>query len=184
MKQSPPQKGILCRYDIRIQTVSCVCACSWENQLQVLGNTKRSSNRSCSLNQHDYHLKSEHMQLKSLLTFFKAQAFITFSYRSFSYFFPNKMLLLTVPENTQGCWETYAIFPCTLTCPWLRGSSPSTALNSEDWNRRQHTREQAALRTEHAPQHSWPHPGAWHRIEPFHLEQDKVQFWQLRGGGG
>ena len=41
--------------------------------------------------------------LKSLLTFFKAQAFITLSYRSFSYFFPNKILLLTVPENTQGC---------------------------------------------------------------------------------
>ena len=60
-----PKKGILCCYDIRIQTVACVCACSWENQLQVLSNTKRSCNRSCSLNQHDYHLKSEHTQLKS-----------------------------------------------------------------------------------------------------------------------
>ena len=40
---------------------------------------------------------------KSLLTSFKAQAFITFSYRSSSYFFPNKILLLTVPGNIQGC---------------------------------------------------------------------------------
>ena len=40
---------------------------------------------------------------KSLLTSSKAQALITSSYSSFSYFFPNKMLLLTVPENTQGC---------------------------------------------------------------------------------
>ena len=75
----------------------------------------------------------------SLFTFFKAQAFITFSYRSSSYFFPNKMLLFTVPGNTQGCWETYAILRSTLTFPWLGGSSPSTALNSEDWNRQQHT---------------------------------------------
>ena len=76
---------------------------------------------------------------KSLLTSSKAQAFITSSYRCFSYFFPNKMLLLTVPGNSHGCWETYAILPCTLTFPWLGGSSPSRARNSDDWNRGHHT---------------------------------------------
>ena len=49
------------------------------------------------------------------------------------------MLLFTVPGNNQGCCETYAILPWTLTFPWLGGSSPSTALNSDDCNRRQHT---------------------------------------------
>ena len=39
-----------------------------------------------------------------------------------------------------------------------------------------HTREQAALRTEHAPQHSEPNPGAWPRIS----EQDKVQLWKMQ----
>ena len=33
---------------------------------------------------------------------------------------------------------------------------------------------------EHAPQYSWPHPGAGYRIEPFLSEQDKVQPSQLR----
>ena len=80
-----------------------------------------------------------HATQESLFTSSKAQAFITSSYRSSSYFFPNKMLFFTVPGNTQGCWETYAILPSALTFPWLGGSSPSRALNTEDWNRRQHT---------------------------------------------
>ena len=87
---------------------------------------------------------------KSLFTFSKAHAFITSLYLSSSYFFPNKMLLLTVPGNTQGCWETYAILPWMLTFPWIKGISRSKALNSDDWNRQQHTNEQAALRMEHA----------------------------------
>ena len=80
-----------------------------------------------------------HATQESLLTSSKAQAFITSSYCSSSYFFPNKMLLFKVPGNTQGCWETYVILPSTLTFPWLGGSSPSTALNSEDGNRQQRT---------------------------------------------
>ena len=102
-----------------------------------------------------------HATQKSLLTSSRAQAFSTFSYRSFSYFFPNKILLLMVPGNSQGCWGTYAILPRTVTCPWLGGSSPSTALNSDDWNRCKHTCEQAAPRREQAPQHSFPALGAW-----------------------
>ena len=80
-----------------------------------------------------------HATQESLLTSSKAQAFITSSYRSSSYFFPNKMLLFTVPGNIQGFWETYAILPSTVTFPWLGGSSPSRARNSDDWNRGQHT---------------------------------------------
>jgi len=62
-KQSPPPK----RHSVlqhQNSNSSNVCECLWENQLQIL-NIKRPSNRSCSLNQHDRHLKSEHMQLKS-----------------------------------------------------------------------------------------------------------------------
>ena len=123
-----------------------------------------------------------HATQESLLTSSKAQAFITSSYCSSSYFFPNKMLLFTVPGNTQGCWETYAILRSTLTFPWIGGSSPSTALNSElfQWGLKQtatHTREHGALRMEHDPQHSRPHPGAWYTIS----EEYKVQLWILQG---
>ena len=117
-----------------------------------------------------------HATQESLLTSSKAQALITSSYLSSLYFFPNKMLLFTVPGNTQGCWETYAILPCTMTFPWLGASSPSRARNSDDWNRRQHMH----MWTGRTQAWTWmlhsPHPGVWSRI----LEQDKMQLWILK----
>ena len=56
-----------------------------------------------------------------------------------------------------------------------RGQLPQQSM--QQWRLKQmatHTHKQAALRTEHAPQYSQPHPGAWYTIEHLSLEQDQV----------
>ena len=114
------------------------------------------------------------MQLRSHYSPSKAQALITSSYLSSLYFFPNKMLLFTVPGNTQGCWETYAILPCMLTCPWLGGSSPSRAFSSDDWNRWQHTHVNRVHSGWNTP-HSTADP-PWHLICDRTLSFNRIKY--------
>ena len=165
-----PKKGILCRYDIRIQTVACVCACSWENQLQVLSNTKRSCNRSCSLNQHDYQLKSEHMQLKShyspfskhkpLLLFHIVLLHISSQVKCYSsQFLEAPRAAEKHMRSSRARWPS----PGSGAAPQAEHLTVTTETDGHT-----HTHEQGAFRTEHAPH------GAWYMVKPLYLEQDKV----------
>ena len=43
---------------------------------------------------------------------------------SYLYSFPNRIFSRTVPENTQGVWQTYAIRPWWVICPKADGISP------------------------------------------------------------
>lgn len=61
----------------------------------------------------------------------RAQTRITSLYLGTLYGCPNKMFCLTVPTNSHGSCELYAISPPTIHEPFDRRNSPSTACSNE-----------------------------------------------------